>query len=82
MTMQGDGFGEGEHVVVRRPGLVRLAGLAIRATSATTRSQVRGDTMIRVVEAAGACGMDTEIHSEEPDGTHWSIKTTVREPAR
>ena len=82
MTMQGETFGEGNQVVVRRPGLVRLADTAIRATSATTRSQIRGDTMIRLVAAAGAGRVDAEIRSEEPDGSHWSIKTTTREPAR
>jgi hypothetical protein len=82
MIKQGETYEEGERVVVRRPALVRLVAEAIRARSTNARIRSRGNTMTRLVATAGAWSVNADIRSEEPDGARWSIKATVREPAR
>lgn len=57
------------------------AGEHVVSRSATARSRIRGDTMIGLVAAAGAGDVATEVRSEEPDGTRWSV-TTVPGSAR
>ncbi|WP_406631926.1 hypothetical protein [Amycolatopsis sp. WGS_07] len=73
---------DAEWVVVRRPGIVRLAGAAIRARGAVTQARHRGDTMIALAETLAASRMGAEICSLDPDGARWSMKITAEDAAR
>lgn len=82
MAQQGGETGGAEWVVVRRPGIVRLADTAVQAASASALTRRRGDTMIGLAATAAAWGADAEAEVEEPDGAKWSLKITVKNPAR
>jgi hypothetical protein len=73
---------EGEQVVVRRPGVVRLADSVVRARSASTQTRLRGDTMIALAETLAASQVGAEIRMNDPDGARWSMKITAEDPAR
>jgi hypothetical protein len=82
MIQQGGQNGGGDWVVVHQPGVARLAGTAIEAVSASARTRQRGNTMIGLAATAAAWRADAEAEVEEPDGTKWSLKITVKDSVR
>jgi hypothetical protein len=67
----------GDPVVVRRPGVVRLADTALRGHTATARVRHRGDTMIALAETLAACRVGADIQVSDPDGATWSMTITA-----
>lgn len=82
MTQLGDQNSGGDWIVVRQHGIARLAGTMIQATGASALSRRRGDTIIGLAATAAAWQADTEAEVEEPDGTKWSLKITVKDSAQ
>ncbi|MGW7538590.1 hypothetical protein [Amycolatopsis sp. NPDC054798] len=82
MTKQGEQGSSEEWVVVRRPGLIRLADSALRARIASARARRRGDTMIGLVATAARAGANAKVQSHEPDGARWSMTVIAKDTGR
>ncbi|ATY11104.1 hypothetical protein CU254_11960 [Amycolatopsis sp. AA4] len=82
MTNHGEPASGEEWVVVRRPGIVRLADSALRARIASARARRRGDTMIGLVATAARAGANAKVHSHEPDGAKWTVTVIAKGTAR
>jgi hypothetical protein len=80
MPQQGGQRDGGDGVV--RPGVARLADTAVQMAGVSALSRRRGDTIIGLAATAAAWQADAEAEVEEPDGTKWSLKITVKDPAR
>ena len=63
----------GDPVVIRRPGVVRLADTALRGHSAIAGIRRRGDTMIALAETLAASRVAADVRASDPDGATWSI---------
>jgi len=64
-------------VVVRRPGVVRLADSVVKACDSATMTRRRGDTMIALARTLAGSRVGAEVEAEDPDGARWSLKITV-----
>jgi hypothetical protein len=72
----------GDWVVVRRPGVVRLADSVVKAHNSAALTRHRGDTMIALAETLAASRVGAEVRSIDPDGAKWSMKITVEDTAQ
>jgi hypothetical protein len=67
----------GECVVVRRPGVVRLAETAMHLRGEAVLARRRGATMAELARTFSVEGISANVAMVEPDGAAWSMSVAA-----
>jgi hypothetical protein len=67
----------GECVVVRRPGVVRLAETAVHLRGEAVLARRRSATMTELARTFSSEGVNANVAVVEPDGAAWSMSVAA-----
>lgn len=62
-----------EYLVVRPPGLTRLAEAAVRTRGTVIAARQKRQTITEVTQTLAVAGKFAQVTSTDPDGARWSV---------